>query len=80
VLTVAVLRKSRRSIPLVSSVVLKNSTLVRLGYSLVTHQVAYIDAALRKHKFCGRGALLRTLVPAVALAAHITDRYSLRFQ
>jgi hypothetical protein len=42
--------------------------------------VAHIDASIRKDQFCSGRALFRTLVPAAALAVHVSDRNGRRFK
>src|SRR5437667_8074425 len=48
--------------------------LVRLGYGLIMPKMTQIDAAIGKHQFCGGCELFRTLMPAVALAVHVSNR------
>ena len=54
--------------------------LVGLGYGLILPQMAHIDAAIRKHQFCSRRELFRTLVPAAAPAVHVSNRNCRRVQ
>src|SRR5262249_54221361 len=64
----------------VALVRIEEQHLVRIRYSLVTSKVAHEDAAVRKDQFRGRRVLFRALFPAVALAAHLSDRDGRRFQ
>ena len=50
------------------------------GYGLVMPKMAHIDAAIWEDEFCSGRALFRTLVPAAALAVHVSDRNGRRFK
>jgi hypothetical protein len=58
----------------------EEQNLIGLGYGLVTRKMADVEAAIRKHQFCGSRALFRTLVTAAATALNIPDDNGLRFQ
>jgi len=54
--------------------------LVGFSNRLISAEMPYIHAAIRKHQLRGSGALFRTLVPATAPAISLPDRDRLRFQ